>query len=430
MKITRKQLRVLIESYLAEGTLSQRERDLIRAQVEVELGEEFELLARQAKSLEDFNRMEKIFLADVEKETQRRIAAAAAAKPDGEYDEMKVKIEDKPKWSDQDWNDAFNQQQEIAPYKSTSITSFDDEDNEDQMATIDITPDADGDNDYMNIPDDRPLTKAEMSRRDFLKNSFLGTLGAAYVATANSPLFKKSNPSMFDQAKREAESVKINVDTSFKIITPDEIKQVAEATTKILDILDDISPKELGVLVSIIFKNLIKEKKKVNVSYDEKAILDESGTDIDAYYSMFYEDSLGTAGGIIAETVFDVAYRSGRVIFAPAGYEEYFGKSIDSFEDNAIAEELFELYDNAMSDANYFDTRFSIDHTATQNLKDVFQDRFDGLNSNSMIESSTSREETLENYKQTFPKFHLHMDRYNPTEVLSNYPQNNISDIK
>ena len=61
MKITRKNLKRLIESYLAEGTLSKSEKDLIRTQVEVELGEEFELLASQAKSLEDYDRMEKIF---------------------------------------------------------------------------------------------------------------------------------------------------------------------------------------------------------------------------------------------------------------------------------------------------------------------------------------------------------------------------------
>ena len=80
MKLTRRRLRLLIKESirrkLFEGKLSKSDKDFIRNQVELDLGEEFELIARQAKSIEEYDRLEQMFMRNVEEESNRRIAAA------------------------------------------------------------------------------------------------------------------------------------------------------------------------------------------------------------------------------------------------------------------------------------------------------------------------------------------------------------------
>ena len=177
MKITRRQLRKIIQESirrkLFEGKLSKSDKDFIRNQVELELGEEFELIARQAKSIEEYDRLEQMFLRNVEEESNRRIAAAESELPEDLPYKTKVKLEREP------WESSWDSldRQDIVPAGPSSLSRPDYED----MATIDVTPDADGDNSYLNPARDRPITQREMSRRDLLKSMMAGTAAAASI---------------------------------------------------------------------------------------------------------------------------------------------------------------------------------------------------------------------------------------------------------
>ena len=175
VKITRRQLRKLIKESirkkLFEGRLSKSDKDYIRNQIELELGEEFELIARQAKSIEEYDRLEQMFMRNVEEESNKRIAAAESELPEDVPYRTKVKIEREP------WESSWDSldRQDIVPSGPSSLSRP----NYEEMATIDVTPDPDGDNSYLNPASDRPITQREMSRRDLLKSMMAGTAAAA-----------------------------------------------------------------------------------------------------------------------------------------------------------------------------------------------------------------------------------------------------------
>lgn len=173
MKITRKNLKRLIETYLVEGILTNDEKAAIRDQVRMELSRSF-WSENVAKTREEYSQLEAQFEKMVNDEANKRIVSAAAAKPDGEYDEMKVKIEDKPKWSDQDWNDAFNQQQEIVPYQDGSLSTRTPS-TDSNLPPIDVTPE-EGEDVYTG-----PLTQKGISRRDFIKGAGMGLAVAGQI---------------------------------------------------------------------------------------------------------------------------------------------------------------------------------------------------------------------------------------------------------
>lgn len=172
MKIKRKNLKRLIESYIAEGKLSQREKDSIRTQVELELGEEFELIAAQAKDLDEYENLEAMFKINVENETRRRIKTAELeAQGFPEPKPFKVKIDDKRSW-DSSWQQLDRQELATTRQRSNpNRQSFED------SPVIDITPGFDGDNSHLNPPGP-VLSKAEISRRDLLKGMLAGTAAA------------------------------------------------------------------------------------------------------------------------------------------------------------------------------------------------------------------------------------------------------------
>ena len=125
MKLSKLKLRKIIEAALLnEGRMSRSERELIRLQVEIELGEEFELLAAQAKDLEDYNRIDAIFQQQVREETQKRVAARETGMADPPIQSLKVKInslKNKSRYADPDDKKSFEDQfqqttnQEIVP---------------------------------------------------------------------------------------------------------------------------------------------------------------------------------------------------------------------------------------------------------------------------------------------------------------------------
>lgn len=170
MKLHKSQLKNLIRSVLSEGKLSQREKDLIRSQVEVELGEEFELIAAQAKDLDEYENLEAMFKINVENETRRRIKAAELeARGFPEPKPFKVKIDDRSSW-DSSWQQ-LDRQELATTRQQSNRQSFED------SPTIDITPGFDGDNSHLNPPGPT-LSQAEINRRDFLKAALAGTAAA------------------------------------------------------------------------------------------------------------------------------------------------------------------------------------------------------------------------------------------------------------
>lgn len=188
MKTTKSNLKKIIKNLLNEARLSKSERELIRLQVELELGEEFELLAAQAKDLEDYDRLHQMFLRHVEEETQKRIAAKEAGMTEPPVQPLKVKINrggymTADKGDRASWESQFQPttKKEIVPVSSrpyhpgkgknmsalpgpTNHPSIEKIPDEDDGNTIDVT------NMSMNL-----------SRRDLLKNMLAG---AAIAGTA------------------------------------------------------------------------------------------------------------------------------------------------------------------------------------------------------------------------------------------------------
>ena len=183
MKLSKLKLRKIIEAALLnEGRMSKSERELIRLQVEIELGEEFELLAAQAKDLEDYNRMDAIFQQQVREETQKRIAAREEGMADPPIQSLKVKInslKNRPRYADPDAKKSFEDQfqqttsQEIVPVSSRPTNH----------PSVEMTPEEDN-----NTID---VTNMSLSRRDLLKGMMAGT-AAAGIAGAFDPLVSTS----------------------------------------------------------------------------------------------------------------------------------------------------------------------------------------------------------------------------------------------
>ena len=183
MKLSKLKLRKIIEAALLnEGRMSKSERELIRLQVEIELGEEFELLAAQAKDLEDYNRMDAIFQQQVREETQKRIAAREEGMADPPIQSLKVKInslKNRPRYADPDAKKSFEDQfqqttsQEIVPVSPRSTNH----------PSVEMTPEEDD-----NTID---VTNMSLSRRDLLKGMMAGT-AAAGIAGAFDPFVSTS----------------------------------------------------------------------------------------------------------------------------------------------------------------------------------------------------------------------------------------------
>ena len=170
MKISKGQLKNLIKSVLNESKLSKSEKETIRLNVQIELGEEFEKKAAQAKTLEEYDMLEASFNMRVQIETQRRIKAAeleASGFP--EPKPFKVKIDDRSSW-DSSWQQ-LDRQELATTRQQANRQSFED------SPTIDITPGFDGDNSHLNPPGPT-LSQAEINRRDFLKAALAGTAAA------------------------------------------------------------------------------------------------------------------------------------------------------------------------------------------------------------------------------------------------------------
>mgnify|MGYP001459253278 FL=1 len=195
MKLSKLKLRKIIEAALLnEGRMSKSERELIRLQVEIELGEEFELLAAQAKDLEDYNRMDAIFQQQVREETQKRIAAREEGMADPPIQSLKVKInslKNRPRYADPDAKKSFEDQfqqttsQEIVPVSSRPTNH----------PSVEMTPEEDN-----NTID---VTNMSLSRRDLLKGMMAGT-AAAGIAGAFDP-FVSTSESDVDELLRVAE---------------------------------------------------------------------------------------------------------------------------------------------------------------------------------------------------------------------------------
>ena len=195
MKLSKLKLRKIIEAALLnEGRMSKSERELIRLQVEIELGEEFELLAAQAKDLEDYNRMDAIFQQQVREETQKRIAAREEGMADPPIQSLKVKInslKNRPRYADPDAKKSFEDQfqqttrQEIVPVSPRSTNH----------PSVEMTPEEDD-----NTID---VTNMSLSRRDLLKGMMAGT-AAAGIAGAFDP-FVSTSESDVDELLRVAE---------------------------------------------------------------------------------------------------------------------------------------------------------------------------------------------------------------------------------
>ena len=184
MKLSKLKLRKIIEAALLnEGRMSKSERELIRLQVEIELGEEFELLAAQAKDLEDYNRMDAIFQQQVREETQKRVAAREAGMADPPIQSLKVKInslKNKSRYADPDDKKSFEDQfqqttnQEIVPVSPRPTN----------RPSVEMTPEEDDGNTI-------DVTNMSLSRRDLFKGMMAGT-AAAGIAGAFDPLVSTS----------------------------------------------------------------------------------------------------------------------------------------------------------------------------------------------------------------------------------------------
>ncbi len=202
MKISKFKLRKIIEAALLnEGRMSRSERELIRLQVEIELGEEFELLASQAKDLEDYNSMDAIFQQQVREETQKRIAAREAGMADPPIQSLKVKIDslkNKSRYATADDKKSFEDQfqqttnQEIVPVspRQRSMASLP---GPTDHSNIEMTP---GEDDGNTID----VTNMSLSRRDLLKGMMAGT-AAAGLAGAFDPFVSTSETAVDELLK-------------------------------------------------------------------------------------------------------------------------------------------------------------------------------------------------------------------------------------
>tara|TARA_Y100000992_G_scaffold259315_1_gene193807 strand:- start:788 stop:1699 length:912 start_codon:yes stop_codon:yes gene_type:complete len=202
MKLSKFKLRKIIEAALLnEGRMSKSERELIRLQVEIELGEEFELLAAQAKDLEDYNRMNAIFQQQVREETQKRITAREAGMADPPIQSLKVKInslKNRPRYADPGSKKAFEDQfqqtanQEIVPVspRQRSMASLP---GPTDHPNIEMTP---GEDDGNTID----VTNMSLSRRDLLKGMMAGT-AAAGIAGAFDPFVSTSESAVDELLK-------------------------------------------------------------------------------------------------------------------------------------------------------------------------------------------------------------------------------------
>jgi len=187
MKLTKHKLKKIIKNILNEARLSKSEKELIRMQVELELGEEFELLAAQAKDLDDYDRMYQIFLQQVKEETQKRIAAKEAGMSVPPIEPLKVKINRRSsEYASADpnkkrsWEDQFQPtaKKEIVPASSKSQSPSKGKNmhalpGPTNYPSIEMTPDEDDGNtiDVTNL-------SMNLSRRDLLKNMLAGTAAA------------------------------------------------------------------------------------------------------------------------------------------------------------------------------------------------------------------------------------------------------------
>jgi len=186
MKISKGQLKHLIKSVLNESNLSKSEKETIRLKVQLELGEEFEKKAAQAKTLEEFDAIEADYQVRADFETRRRIKnAELEAQGFPEPKPFKVKIDDNSSW-DSSWQQ-LDRQELATTRQQPSRQSFED------SPIIDITPGFDGDNSHLNPP--RPTrSKAEISRRDLLKSMLAGTAAAGSLGAFDSLLGDGSLP--------------------------------------------------------------------------------------------------------------------------------------------------------------------------------------------------------------------------------------------
>ena len=252
MKISRSRLKRLIRESIKrkifEGKLSKSDKEFIRNQVELELGEEFELIARQAKSIEEYDRLEQMFMRNVEEESNRRIAAAESELPEDVPYRTKVKLEREP------WESSWDSldRQDIDPSGPSSLSHPEYED----MATIDVTPDPDGDNSYLNPTSDRPITQREMSRRDLLKSMMAGTAAAASIGVFDDFIGSPDLP--IDQVDMTDPVQVIDqwfndrfADGSFDrwydhIGDPDFFEMFGDHPVVVIDYLLDFSPEEYG----------------------------------------------------------------------------------------------------------------------------------------------------------------------------------------
>ena len=208
MKLTQHKLKKIIKNILNEARLSKSEKELIRLEVELELGEEFELLASQAKDLNDYNRMYQIFLQQVKEETQKRIAAKEAGISAPPIEPLKVKISRRsPEYASTDpnkkrsWEDQFQSstKQELAPGKqkprsrNRNMTALPGPTNHPEVT---MTPEEDDGNTI-------DVTNMSLSRRDLLKSMLAGT-AAAGAAGVFDP-FISSSESSVDELLRVAD---------------------------------------------------------------------------------------------------------------------------------------------------------------------------------------------------------------------------------
>lgn len=247
MKLSQRKLKKIIKNILSEARLSKSERELIRLQVELELGEEFELLAAQAKDLEDYDRMYQMFLQHVAEETQKRITAKESGMSEPPIQPLKVKIDRSSyitadKGDQSSWESQFRPttKKEIVPVSSSTQSPGKGKNmsalpGPTNHPSIEKTPDEDDGNtiDVTNM-------SMSLSRRDLLKNMLAG---AAIAGTAGvfDPIISPSE-SAVDELLRVADEhlADLNPDIASKFdLTYDGIDPVME-----WDVLKDISGRE------------------------------------------------------------------------------------------------------------------------------------------------------------------------------------------
>tara|TARA_B100000035_G_scaffold314617_1_gene331442 strand:+ start:4040 stop:4945 length:906 start_codon:yes stop_codon:yes gene_type:complete len=157
MKILRSEIRKIIKEHLLKQFLLEVSRKDIQNQVEVNLYDQFSSRFNAASTPEEFDEVEKEYLAAVNQAVEEEMIRQRGSR---KASQTKVKIKDAQKWSDLD----NMQNTSLAPQNNQSFEPFYDDQSQD---VIDVTD-----------PDNPQFV---MNRRDFIRNSLLGTAAAAYT---------------------------------------------------------------------------------------------------------------------------------------------------------------------------------------------------------------------------------------------------------